>query len=252
MEVFGIDVGGSGIKGAPVDTETGELLAERVRIKTPKPATPEAIVQTAVEVVRRSGLDGPVGCGFPAVIKGGVVRTAANIDKAVIGFDMQGRLEQELGSPVRVVNDADAAGLAEMRWGAGREEAGVVLMLTLGTGIGTSMFIGGRLLPNTELGHIEVRGEEAEHRASDGARKREDLSWKEYAGRLDEFLHRIEDLLWPDVILVGGGISKKSERFFPHLTARTRVVRAEMLNEAGIAGAALAGVPDRSPVQAAE
>jgi polyphosphate glucokinase len=250
--VFGIDVGGSGIKGAPVDTETGELLAERVRIKTPKPATPEAIVKTAVEVVRRSGLDGPVGCGFPAVIKGGVVRTAANIDKAVIGFDMQGRLEQELGSPVRVVNDADAAGLAEMRWGAGREEAGVVLMLTLGTGIGTSLFIGGRLLPNTELGHIEVRGEEAEHRASDGARKREDLSWKEYAGRLDEFLHRIEDLLWPDVIVVGGGISKKSERFFPHLTARTRVVRAEMLNEAGIAGAALAGVPDRSPVQAAE
>jgi polyphosphate glucokinase len=252
MEVFGIDVGGSGIKGAPVDTETGELLAERVRVKTPKPATPEAIVQTAVEVVKRSGLDGPVGCGFPAVIKGGVVRTAANIDKAVIGFDMQGRLEQELGSPVRVVNDADAAGLAEMRWGAGREEAGVVLMLTLGTGIGTSLFIGGRLLPNTELGHIEVRGEEAEHRASDGARKREDLSWKEYAGRLDEFLHRIEDLLWPDVIVVGGGISKKSEKFFPHLTARTRVVRAEMLNEAGIAGAALAGVPARSPVQAAE
>jgi polyphosphate glucokinase len=252
MEVFGIDVGGSGIKGAPVDTETGELLAERVRVKTPKPATPEAIVQTAVEVVKRSGLDGPVGCGFPAVVKGGVVRTAANIDKAVIGFDMQGRLEQELGSPVRVVNDADAAGLAEMRWGAGREEAGVVLMLTLGTGIGTSLFIGGRLLPNTELGHIEVRGEEAEHRASDGARKREDLSWKEYAGRLDEFLHRIEDLLWPDVIVVGGGISKKSEKFFPHLTARTRVVRAEMLNEAGIAGAALAGVPDRSPVQAAE
>jgi polyphosphate glucokinase len=252
MEVFGIDVGGSGIKGAPVDTETGELLGERVRIKTPKPATPEAIVQTAVEVVRRSGWDGPAGCGFPAVIKGGVVRTAANIDKAAIGFDMQGRLEQELGSPVRVINDADAAGLAEMRWGASREEAGVVLMLTLGTGIGTSLFIGGRLLPNTELGHIEVRGEEAEHRASDGARKREDLSWKEYAERLDEYLHRIEDLLWPDVIVVGGGISKKREKFFPHLTARTRVVQAEMLNEAGIAGAALAGVPDRSPVQAAE
>jgi len=252
MEVFGIDVGGTGIKGAPVDTETGELLAERVGIKTPKPATPEAIVQTTVRVVKQSGWGGPVGCGFPAVIKGGVVRTAANIDKAAIGFDMQGRLEGELGSPVRVVNDADAAGLAEMRWGAGREEAGVVLMLTLGTGIGTSLFIGGRLLPNTELGHIEVRGEEAEHRASDGARKREDLSWKEYAERLDEYLHRIEDLLWPDVIVVGGGISKKSEKFFPHLTARTRVVRAEMLNEAGIAGAALAGVPDRSPVQAAE
>jgi polyphosphate glucokinase len=252
MNVFGIDVGGSGIKGAPVDTDTGELLAERARIKTPKPATPQAILETSVEVVRQSGWDGPVGCGFPAVIKGGVVQTAANIDKAAIGFDMQGRLEQELGSPVRVINDGDAAGLAEMRWGAGREEDGLVLMLTLGTGIGTSVFIGGRLLPNTELGHIEIKGEDGEHRASDNARKRDGLSWKEYAGRLDEYIHKIEDLLWPDLIVVGGGISKKSDKFFPHLTARTPIVRAQMLNEAGIAGAALAGVPDRSPVQAAE
>jgi polyphosphate glucokinase len=252
MNVYGIDVGGSGIKGAPVDTQTGELLAERVRIKTPMPATPQAILDTAVEVVRQSGWDGPVGCGFPAVIKDGVVQTAANIDKAAIGFDMQGRLEQELGNPVRVINDGDAAGLAEMCWGAGREEDGVVLMLTLGTGIGTSVFIGGRLLPNTELGHIEIGGEEAEHRASDGARKREGLGWKEYAGRLDEYLHKIEDLLWPDLIVIGGGISKKSEKFFPHLTARTPIVRAQMLNEAGIAGAALAGIPDRSAVQAAE
>jgi polyphosphate glucokinase len=252
MRVFGIDVGGSGIKGAPVDTETGELVAERVRIKTPRPATPEAIVETAVEVVRRSGWEGPVGCGFPAVIKDGVVRTAANIDQAAIGFDMQGRLEQELEAPVRVINDGDAAGLAEMRWGAGREESGVVLMLTLGTGIGTSLFLGGRLVPNTELGHIEVRGEDAEHRASDGARKREDLSWREYAGRLDEYLHKIEDLLWPDLIVMGGGISKKSEKFFPHLTARTPIARAEMLNEAGIAGAALASVPESSPLRAAE
>jgi len=252
MNVFGIDVGGSGIKGAPVDTDTGELLAERVRIKTPKPATPQAILETAVEVVRQSGWDGPVGCGFPAVIKDGAVQTAANIDKAAIGFDMQGRFEQELGNPVRVINDGDAAGLAEMCWGAGREEDGVVLMLTLGTGIGTSVFIGGRLLPNTELGHIEIGGEEAEHRASDGARKREGLGWKEYAGRLDKYLHKIEDLLWPDLIVIGGGISKKSEKFFPHLTARTPVVRAQMLNEAGIAGAALAGIPDRSAVQAAE
>ena len=252
MNVFGIDVGGSGIKGAPVDTDTGELLAERVRIKTPKPATPQAILETAVEVVRQSGWDGPVGCGFPAVIKDGAVQTAANIEKAAIGFDMQGRFEQELGNPVRVINDGDAAGLAEMCWGGGREEDGVVLMLTLGTGIGTSVFIGGRLLPNTELGHIEIGGEEAEHRASDSARKRDGLSWKEYAERLDEYLHKIEDLLWPDLIVVGGGISKKSEKFFPHLTARTPIVRAQMLNEAGIAGAALAGVPDRSPVQAAE
>ena len=252
MNVFGIDVGGSGIKGAPVDTETGELLAERIRIKTPKPATPEAIATTAVEVVRRSGWDGPVGCGFPAVIKDGVVRTAANIDKAAIGFDMQERLERELKGPVRVINDGDAAGLAEMRWGAGRGCEGVVLMLTLGTGIGTSLFVEGRLVPNTELGHIELRGKDAEHRASDSARKREDLSWQQYAERLDEYLHKIEDLLWPDLIVIGGGISKRSDRFFPHLTARTKVVRAEMLNEAGIAGAALAGVPEKATVEAAE
>ena len=252
MNVFGIDVGGSGIKGAPVDTRTGELLAQRIRIKTPKPATPEAIATTAVEVVRRSVWDGPVGCGFPAVVKEGVVRTAANIDKAAIGFDMQERLERELKGPVRVMNDGDAAGLAEMRWGAGRGCEGVVLMLTLGTGIGTSLFVEGRLVPNTELGHIEVRGKDAEHRASDSARKREDLSWQQYAERLDEYLHKIEDLLWPDLIVIGGGISKKADKFFAHLTARTKVVRAEMLNEAGIAGAALAGVSEKATVEAAE
>jgi polyphosphate glucokinase len=252
MNVFGIDVGGSGIKGAPVDTQTGELVAERIRVKTPRPATPEAIVATAVEVVRRSGWDGPVGCGFPAVVKDGVVRTAANIDEAAIGFDLQGQLEQELGNPVRVINDADAAGLAEMRWGAGRGIEGVVLMLTLGTGIGTSLFVEGRLVPNTELGHIEIRGKDAEHRASDSARKRDDLSWREYAERLDEYLHRIEDLLWPDLIVIGGGISKKADKFLPHLTARTRVVPAQMLNEAGIAGAALAGMPTEATVEAAE
>jgi polyphosphate glucokinase len=252
MNVFGIDVGGSGIKGAPVDTETGELLAERVRIKTPQPSTPEAIVATTVEVVRGYGWDGPLGCGFPAVVKDGVVRTAANIDDANVGFDLQGRLAQELGNPVRVINDGDAAGLAEMRWGAGRGTYGVVLMLTLGTGIGTSLFVGGRLVPNTEFGHIEVRGKDAEHRAADSARKRDDLSWKEYAERLDEYLHRIENLLWPDLIVIGGGISKKSEKFFPHLTARTRVVPAQMLNEAGIAGAALAGMPEEATVEAAE
>jgi polyphosphate glucokinase len=252
MNVFGIDVGGSGIKGAPVDTETGELLAERVRIKTPRPARPAAIVGTAVEVVRQSGWEGPVGCGFPAVIKGGVVQTAANIDKAALGFDLQRRLEQELGAPVCVINDGDAAGLAEMRWGAGRGMEGLVVMLTLGTGIGTSLFVGGTLVPNTELGHIEIRGKDAEHRASDSARKREGLSWTEYAERLDEYLHRIEDLLWPDLIVIGGGISKKSDKFLPHLSARTRVVPAQMLNEAGIAGAALAGIPAEATVEAAE
>jgi polyphosphate glucokinase len=252
MNVFGLDVGGSGIKGAPVDTETGELVAERVRVKTPQPATPEAIVETAVRVVEESGWDGPVGCGFPAVVKDGVVRTAANIDDSNIGFDLEGALKRELGTTVSAVNDADAAGLAEMRWGAGRGVDGVVLMLTLGTGIGTSLFIGGRLVPNTEFGHIEIRGEDAEHRAADGARKREDLSWRQYAGRLDEYLHGIENLLWPDLIVVGGGISKKAEKFFPHLTARTEVVTAKMRNEAGIAGAALAGLPDTATAKVAE
>jgi polyphosphate glucokinase len=251
MRVFGVDVGGSGIKGAPVDTASGALLAERVRIKTPQPATPGAIVATAIEVVRESGWEGPLGCGFPAVVKGGVVRTAANIEKAAIGYDVQSHLEEELGGPVRVINDADAAGLAESRWGAGRGAQGVVLMLTLGTGIGTSLFVGGRLVPNMELGHIEIRGTDAEHRASDSARKRDDLSWKQYAGRLDEYLHRIEDLVWPDLIVIGGGISKKSEKFFPYLTSRTPIVRAEMHNDAGIAGAALAGIPDEDRAKAA-
>jgi len=252
MNVFGIDIGGSGIKGAPIDPATGELLQERVRIKTPQPATPEAIVRTAVEVVSAAGWQGPVGCGFPAVVKSGVVQTAANIDKSAIGFDLRGALEKELDTQVTVVNDGDAAGLAEMRWGAGKDQDGVVLMLTLGTGIGTSLFIGGRLMPNTELGHIEVRGEDGEHRASDAARKRDDLNWKEYAERLDEYLHKIEELLWPDLIVIGGGISKKSEKYFPHLTTRTKVVRAEMQNNAGIAGAALAGLPERAAVQTAE
>ncbi len=252
MNVFGIDVGGSGIKGAPVNTQSGELLTERVRIKTPNPATAQAIVQTTVEVIAQADWEGPVGCGFPAVVKDGVARTAANIDESAIDFDFQSALEKELGASVRVVNDGDAAGLAEMRWGAGREADGVVLMLTLGTGIGTSLFVGGRLVPNTEFGHIEVRGKDAEHRAADSARKRDDLSWKEYAGRLDEYLHRIEALLWPDLIVIGGGISKKSEKFFPHLSARTKIVTAEMHNNAGIAGAALAGIPTKAAVEAAE
>ena len=252
MEVFGIDVGGSGIKGAAVDTETGELVSERVRIKTPQPATPQAIVETAARVVRESGWDGPVGCGFPAVIKDGVVRTAANIDDAAIGFDLAGTLGGELGMPVTAVNDGDAAGLAEMRWGAGRGQTGVVLMLTLGTGIGTALFVGGRLVPNLEMGHIEIDGHDAETRAGDGARKREDLSWEQYAERLDVYLHKMEDLLWPDLIVIGGGISKKSEKYFPHLTARTRIVTAKMLNEAGIAGAALAGIPTQETSQVVE
>jgi len=252
MNVFGLDVGGSGIKGAVVDTNTGEFVEDRVRMRTPQPATPEAILDTCVEVVRSAGWEGPVGCGFPAVIKDGVIQTAANIDKAAIGFDLGGRLKDALGAPATIVNDADAAGLAEIRWGAGRGVNGVVLMLTLGTGIGTALFVGGRLVPNTELGHIEIDGEDAEWRASDGARKREDLDWTQYAKRLDRYVTTIEALLWPDLVILGGGISKKSEKFLPHLNARAEVVPAEMLNDAGISGAALAGIPESSTITVAE
>ena len=248
MDAYGLDIGGSGIKGAPVDLNTGGLTDERIKLDTPKPATPKAIVDTAKKVVSQSGWDGPIGCGFPAVIKDGVAQTAANIEDEAIGFDFRQNLQKELGCPVNLVNDADAAGLAEMRWGAGREVEGVVLMLTLGTGIGTALFVGGQLVPNTELGHIELHGGDAEHYAAESARKRDDLKWKEYAGRLDEYVHAIENLLWPDLIIIGGGISKKSEKFIPRLTARTDVVPAQMFNQAGIAGAALAGTPEANPV----
>ena len=162
MDVFGLDIGGSGIKGAPVNTESGELLGERVRVPTPEAATPDEVVTAAIEVVSRSGWDGPVSCGFPGVVKEGVIHTAANVADEFIGFDLQTRLQEELGTPVRIVNDADAAGLAEMRWGAGRGVEGTILMLTIGTGIGTALFIEGKLVPNTELGHIEMHGREAE------------------------------------------------------------------------------------------
>lgn len=247
MKAYGLDIGGSGIKGAPIDLDTGELTDERIKIDTPKPATPEAIVETAKKVVSESEWDGPIGCGFPAVIKDGVAQTAANIEEEAIGYDFRSNLEDALGCSVHLVNDADAAGLAEMRWGAGREVEGVVLMLTLGTGIGSALFVGGQLVPNTEFGHIELHGGDAEHYAAESARKRDDLKWKEYAGRLDEYVHAIENLVWPDLIIIGGGISKKSDKFIPRLTARTEIVPAQMFNQAGIAGAALAGTPEAFP-----
>lgn len=248
MEVFGLDIGGSGIKGAPVDTTSGELLSERIRIKTPKPSTPEAIVKTSVEVIKQAGWSGPVGCGFPAVVKNGVLHTAANVDKSNIGFDLKSALEDALGEEVHVVNDADAAGMAEIKWGAARDEYGTVLMVTLGTGLGTALFTGGHLVANTELGHIEIKGQDAEHRASDTARKREDMNWKTYGQRLDEYLGRIDALLWPDLIVLGGGISKKSDKWMDQLSVRAEVVIAEMHNEAGIAGAALASVSEAERV----
>ncbi|WP_041328142.1 polyphosphate--glucose phosphotransferase, partial [Rubrobacter xylanophilus] len=252
QEVLGIDVGGSAIKGAPVSVKTGELLEERVRIETPQPSTPEAIVETIAALAGRFGWEGPVGCGFPAVIKDGVVRTAANVDPSNIGFDLQAALRERLGSEAGVINDADAAGLAEVRWGAGREVEGVVLMITVGTGLGTALFVDGRLVPNTELGHIELQGHEAEHIASDAARKRENLKWREWAQRFDAYLRAVEDLLWPDLIIIGGGTSKKAEKFMHRISPRTPVQIARMHNDAGIAGAALAALPEalRSPARA--
>lgn len=240
MAVFGLDIGGSGIKGAPVDLETGELLEERIRIPTPQAPTSEAVVETSLEVLEHFGWEGPVGVGFPGVVKDGVVHTAANVAKELIGFDLQGRLQREVENTVRVVNDADAAGLAEMRWGAGRGVDGMVMMLTLGTGIGSALFTQGKLMPNTEFGHIMIRDREAELRASDRIRKQEDLTWKKWAKRLNEYLETMEALFWPDLIIVGGGVSKKAEKFVPRLETRAKIVPAQMLNIAGIAGAALA------------
>ncbi len=245
MHVLGLDIGGTGIKGAPVDLETGELLAERFRVLTPHPATPAAVIASAAEVVRHFTWQGPIGCGLPAVVQGGTVRTAANIDPSWIGFDVDHELARALARPVRVINDADAAGLAEMRWGAGRAEDGLVLMVTLGTGIGSALFTRGVLVPNTELGHIEVRGKEAERRAADSVRERKDLSWAKWAERVDEYLDTMQRLFWPDLIIIGGGASKHADHFIPLLTVKTRVVAAQLLNNAGIVGAALAasGVP---------
>ena len=240
MEVLGIDIGGSGIKGAPVDTERGILLAPRCRIPTPKPSKPKRVAKILGEIVAHFDWTGPVGCGFPAVIQHGVALTAANVDKRWIGIDAEALFSKACGCPVRVINDADAAGMAEMSFGSGQSRKGVVLIVTIGTGLGTSVFIDGYLLPNTELGHIEIECEDAETFASDAARKRNKLSWKKWAKNLDEYLCALEKLIWPDLIILGGGISKKHDQFVPNLNVQAEVVPALMLNEAGIIGAALA------------
>jgi polyphosphate glucokinase len=240
MKVLGIDIGGSGMKGAPVDTARGSLAGERIRIPTPQPAKPGAVAAVVTEIVRHFEWRGAIGCTFPAVIKRGVAYSAAHVDGSWIGTDGERLLEEATGCPVRLINDADAAGLAEMRFGAGRRQKGVVVVLTLGTGIGSAVFTDGQLVPNTEFGHMEVRGKDAEHRASDRARKVNELSWKKWAGRINEFLARMEALFSPDLFIIGGGVSKKHEKFLPFLKARAVIQPAELRNEAGIIGAALA------------
>ena len=240
-KVLGIDIGGSGIKAAPVDTRDGLMLGIRHRIPTPTPATPVSITPVIQEMVRHFNWKGLIGCGFPAVVQNGVAKTAANIHKSWIGTNVDEVFSQATGLPVFVVNDADAAGLAEMKFGAGEGSRGLVLLVTIGTGIGTVIFNNGRLVPNTELGHIEYKGMDVEKYASDAARKDEDLSWEDWAMRLNEYLTEMERLIWPDLIILGGGASKKGDKFLQYLDIKTPVVPAELLNNAGLVGAALAG-----------
>ena len=245
MQALGIDVGGSGIKGAPVDTETGQLVAERLRIKTPKGAEPEPVAKVVAEVAKSFNWEGPIGIGFPAPIKAGVAMMAANISEKWVGTNADELFAKTTGCTSVTVNDADAAGLAEMAFGAGRGQPGTVIMVTLGTGIGSAIFYRGKLLPNTEFGHLEMKGRDAEHRASDAVRQLEDLSWEKYAKRLNKYLAAMQKLFWPDLFIIGGGISKVSEKYIPLLTIETPIVPAQFLNEAGIVGAALAA-KDRS------
>jgi polyphosphate glucokinase len=240
MEILGIDIGGSGIKGALVNAETGELLTDRYRIATPQPSTPEAIADVLKEVVDHFAWKGVVGCTFPAIIRNGVVHSAANVDKSWIGTDAKKLFEAKTGCDCTIINDADAAGIAEMVFGAGRDVPGVVIMLTLGTGIGSAVFVDGHLAPNTELGHIEMNGGDAEQQAADSARKREDLGWKAWGKRLNQYFQTLEFLLSPDLFIVGGGVSKKHEKFFGYIETRAPLIPAKMGNEAGIIGGAMA------------
>ena len=238
---FGIDIGGSGMKAGPVDLATGELTAPRFKILTPSPSTPEKMADVVVQLVRHFDWKGPVGVTFPGVVRKGVVNTAANVDKSWLGVDADALFTKAVGGDVEVhvVNDADAAGLAEMSWGAGKGVPGVVLLLTFGTGIGSGLFLDGKLVPNTELGHLEVDGHDAEHKAAASARDREGLSWKDWAKRVEKYLGVVVRLLSPDLIIVGGGASRKADKWVPHIDVGTKIVPAALENEAGIAGAAL-------------
>ncbi|MBY8877103.1 polyphosphate--glucose phosphotransferase [Actinacidiphila acidipaludis] len=241
MNVFGVDIGGTGIKGAPVDLDRGDLADERLKIATPQPATPEAVIEGVHEVVQHFGHTGPLGVTFPGVVVDGVTRTAANMDKGWVGCDARKLLSERLGLPVVVLNDADAAGVAEMTFGAGRGRGGVVLMLTLGTGIGSALFVDGHLVPNTELGHLELHGHDAEKRASVKAREDEDLSWEHWAHRLRKYLAHVEMLFSPNLFVIGGGVSRKAEKFLPLIQGiSAEIVPAELQNSAGIVGAAMA------------
>ena len=236
---FGVDVGGSGIKGCDVDLDAGVLVSERLRIPTPEPSMPEAVAGVIAEIVTSFGWHGPLGVTLPCVVKGGIAHTAANIDRAWIGTDAAKLIGERVGQPVVVLNDADAAGIAEMRYGAGRGVSGVTVLLTFGTGIGSAIFVDGTLVPNTEFGHLQLDGHDAEDIAAASVREELDLSWQEWAGRVSTYLRALETVIWPDLIIVGGGVSKRADRWLPLLDNRTPVVPATLRNDAGIVGAAL-------------
>ncbi len=240
MQVLGIDIGGSGIKGAPVDIKKGELAAPRHRIPTPQPSKPEAVAKVIKKLVEHFDWHGPIGCTFPAIVHHGVIKTAANVDQRWIGVDSIKLFEEATNCPVRVINDGDAAGVAEMAFGAGRHRKGVVIMLTLGTGIGSAIFTEGVLVPNTEFGHLPIRGVDAEDRASDRIRKEEDLSWKRWSERMNEYLAAMEFFFSPDLFIIGGGVSKKHHKYLQYFESDAEIVPAVLRNEAGIIGAAMA------------
>jgi len=238
---LGIDIGGSGIKGAPVDLVEGQIARDRIRLDTPKASTPRAVAELVAQIAASFADDtgdSPIGVTMPAVVTKGVVRSAANIDSAWIGTDAQKLLSDMLGRPVTVVNDADAAGVGELHYGAARNTQGLVLVTTLGTGIGSALLYDGALIPNSELGHLELDGYDAEDRAAASVRADEKLSWTEWAERLQRYYSHVEDILWPDLIVVGGGVSKKAEKFLPLLHLRAPIVAAQLANSAGIVGAA--------------
>ncbi|CAL9462484.1 Polyphosphate glucokinase [Streptomyces sp. enrichment culture] len=248
MQIFGVDIGGSGIKGAPVDLDRGDLAQERCKVLTPHPATPDGVADGVREVVEHFGWTGPVGLTFPGVVTGGAtVRTAANVDKSWIDRDARALFSDRLGGlPVTVVNDADAAGVAEMHFGAGRGRTGTVVLLTFGTGIGSAVFTDGVLVPNTELGHLELDGHEAEKRASSKVKEDHDMSWEHWGHRVRTYLAHVEMLFSPELFIIGGGVSRKAHKFLPYLDGiRAEIVPAELQNNAGIVGAAMRAAEGR-------
>jgi len=240
----GIDIGGTGVKAGPVDLDAGTLLATRSRAATPNPSTPDAIVDVVLGLLEGIESQGPLGVTLPSVVLHGVVKTAANIDASWIDTDAVTLFSAATGRPANVVNDADAAGMAEVRYGAGKGQGGVIVLVTLGTGIGSGLFVDGILVPNSELGHLHLHHGDAEDWAAESARERDHLSWKEWAHRISSYLELVESLLWPDLFIIGGGVSRRSDRFLPLVECRTHVVPAQLHNDAGIVGAAMVAPVD--------